>query len=648
MTNPGLSRRLFIKNNAVIAAGSMFVPGWIRKNSFSESDSRADGIKDVLKPADSASIQGMIGRKLDQSSQNRVFAQNVDELIEPFKHRTETRLWQTEFWGKWFTSAILAYKYRPDPEKKKILDRAVKELIATQTPDGYIGNYRPENHLQQWDIWGRKYCLLGLLDYFELTGDPASLKAAVALVNHLMKELTEAGGKIVNKGNYRGMPSSSILGGIVRLYNNTLDQKYLQFAEDIVGQWETPEGPKLISKSKLNVGERFPLPTAKNWYSWEQGQKAYEMMSCYEGLIALYRVTGKKSYLEAVVNTWDNIRSTEINLAGSGASYEMWFGGAKHQTSPVMHYQETCVTVTWIKFSQELLRLTGKAKYAHEIERSYYNALLAALSADGAVWAKYTPLNGARLPGSGQCGMTLNCCEANGPRGQFTLPFTAVMSSSDGVFVNFFVEGSFKSTTPSGKEVTLVQKTDYPVSGNIKLNLKMAIPEAMTISIRIPEWSLKTTLLLNGENIDVTAGAYKDIKKIWSTSDELSLCFDMRGRLIKQGETHIYSAIQSGPIVLCRDTRLSKVGLGVTVTPVQDKDGFIALKTIERSPDQIAATDNVWIEKEASFAPEFYKDAPETPQLLPVALCDYASAGNGHSPSSFQVWMPQLYDPRVH
>ena len=89
-------------------------------------------------------------------------------------------------------------------------------------------------------------------------------------------------------------------------------------------QWETPDGPKLLSKANVDVSKRFPKP--KSWYSWEQGQKAYEMMSCYEGLLKLYRITGKEEYKKAVEDTWESIRKNEINVAGSGASVEMWFG----------------------------------------------------------------------------------------------------------------------------------------------------------------------------------------------------------------------------------------------------------------------------------------------------------------------------------
>src|SRR5690606_34921004 len=114
-------------------------------------------IQDAFVLAKQATMGGFVGKKMDQSYENRILAQSVNSLIEPFHHRTENHLWQSEFWGKWFTSAVLAYRYKPEPRLKQVLKTAVDSLIATQSTDGYIGNYAPANHLQQWDIWGRKY-----------------------------------------------------------------------------------------------------------------------------------------------------------------------------------------------------------------------------------------------------------------------------------------------------------------------------------------------------------------------------------------------------------------------------------------------------------------------------------------------------------
>lgn len=623
----------------------MFAPQYIfGKRQFNVQNPDPDfkyAVSDKLVVCDHATVRGFIGKKLDLSYQNRILAQNVDDLVEPFRYRTETRLWQSEFWGKWFTSAVLAYRYLPKPALKKVLESAVRGLLSTQTADGYIGNYKKENRLEQWDIWGMKYCMLGLLDYYNLTNDKASLNAAIKLADYLIKEINDKDGIIVNKGNYRGMAASSVLEPVVRLYTRTTTEKYLAFAQEIVRQWETPGGPALISKASVNVSARFPKP--QSWYSWEQGQKAYEMMSCYEGLVELYRVTGNSSLIEAVENTWQNIRDTEINIAGSGASEEMWVEGKKRQTQPVAHFQETCVTVTWIKLNQQLLRLTGNAKYADEIERSYYNSLLGSLNSDASDWAKYTPLNGQRLPGSGQCGMDLNCCVASGPRAQFTLPLTTVMSMEDGLAVNFFVGETYELKTPKGKKLTVIQNTDYPVSGNVDIAFAFEGNEEMSIRLRIPAWSKINKVTVSNKDVTgIVPGKYVELKKVWSSKDVIKMEFDMRGRVEMMGDDNgKFAAVTRGPVVLARDSRLGGPDLGTVNRPIFDKEGYIGLK-----PAAVKSNDEYWMVFTALFVPESYAEGGAKP--IPINLVDYSSAGNGKEKSTFQVWLPQLYSGRIY
>src|SRR5690554_4253876 len=353
-------------------------------------------ISDQLMPATSGDIQGFVGEKFDASYRNRILAQDVQRLVEPFTTKDEHHCWQGEFWGKWFTSAVLAYRYNPTPELEEKLKHAVYALMETQTPEGYIGNYAPERRLQAWDIWGRKYCLLGLIAYYDISNDRKVLDAAKKQADFLIGELEEKNASIVKMGNHRGMAASSVLESMCQLYARTGNRKYLDFAEEIVRQWETADGPQLISKASTPVGQRFPKPDSPNWYGWDQGQKAYEMMSCYEGLLELYRLTGNESYREAAEQTWQSIQDTEINIAGSGSAMEAWFSGKELQTAPIAHYQETCVTVTWLKFNQQMLRLTGEAKYADEIERTFYNALLGSMRPDGAD-RKSTRLNSSHV-----------------------------------------------------------------------------------------------------------------------------------------------------------------------------------------------------------------------------------------------------------
>ena len=166
-------------------------------------------------------ISGYLGEKIDLCINQRIKKEDLQQLVDPFKIRNETHMWQSEFWGKWILSAIAAYEYNHDPEMLKIIRKAASGIMATQTPDGYIGNYSPDAQLKQWDIWGRKYTLLGLMAYYDLSKDRKSLEAAQKLADHLLTQVGPGKANIVKTGNFRGMPSSSILEPMVLLYRHT-------------------------------------------------------------------------------------------------------------------------------------------------------------------------------------------------------------------------------------------------------------------------------------------------------------------------------------------------------------------------------------------------------------------------------------------
>lgn len=600
-------------------------------------------IQDKQQPIERVTFMGYVGNRFKQSYNNRILAQNVDRLVEPFYHRNETHLWQSEFWGKWMNSAVLAYQYLPTDAMLNQIKEAMNKLIETQDDRGYIGNYTDETHLQEWDIWGRKYCILGLLDAYSVTHDKRALTAACREADYLIDELYHSKSTIVELGNQHGMAASSILKPICFLYRYTGNKRYFNFAKEIVTLWESTTGPQIISKANINVSSRFPKPSAAKWYSWEQGAKAYEMMSCYEGLLEMYRLTGNTEYLSAVEQTWQNIYDTEINITGSGASMESWFGGKKLQYIPIRHFQETCVTATWIKLSRQLLLLTGNTKYADAIEISFYNALLGAMRTDASDWAKYTPLSGQRLPGSEQCDMGLNCCNASGPRGLFVIPQTAILISATGVDINLYIAGHYKLRTPHRQQMTLKSEGEYPKKNKISFSISLHKAETMEIKLRIPKWSIATKITVNNIAVDhVQAGKYLELYRTWDNGDRISIEFDMPGIIHRLGQYPEYVAITRGPIILARDQRLPGPSLEAILTPAAEDKQQILLEPFN--------TDNsdIWMSFWAKFQPEAYteEDAP----VIHVGLCDYASAGNSSQKNDypfFKVWMPQLFNPTV-
>mgnify|MGYP004596424739 FL=1 len=137
----------------------------------------------------SVKINGYVGGRIDDCILHRVMGQDVDELVEPFRHRNETWRWQSEFWGKWALGALETYRYTGDAALYEKIAASVGHIIETQSPDGYIGNYAPESQLREWDIWGRKYTMLGLLGWYELSGDSQALAAASGVADHLISQL---------------------------------------------------------------------------------------------------------------------------------------------------------------------------------------------------------------------------------------------------------------------------------------------------------------------------------------------------------------------------------------------------------------------------------------------------------------------------
>ena len=588
----------------------------------------------VNSSVESVKIGGYVGSRIDDCIEKRVKAQDVEHLVEPFRSREEKSRWQSEFWGKWIQGAIASYRYTRDAELYEIIKQGAEGLMATQTPDGYIGNYAPEYQLQQWDVWGRKYSTLGLLAWYDLSGDKRALKAARGVIDHLMTQVGPQATAIAMTGNYFGMASCSILEPVVYLYQRTNDKRYLEFANYIAEQLNAPEGPQILDRADKPVARRFPHP--ENWWSRENGHKAYEMMSCYEGLLEMYKLTGEKKYLEAVEKTVETIIEQEINIAGSGSAFECWYGGKERQTQPTYHTMETCVTFTWMQLCNRLLQVTHNPLLADKLEQTMYNALMASLRADGGQISKYSPLEGMRSPGESQCEMNINCCNANGPRAFALIPQAMYhlqsQEAGDIIYVNLYAP-SETTLALSGKKapkVTFTQKTDYPVGGRIKIEVTPEKAATFMLSLRIPMWSAldRVKATVNGEPLKVDAYGWLPILREWKAGDKITLELDMRGRLVEQNN---YQAIVRGPVTLARDSRFGD-GFVDETSEVEHKDGYVELTPV--------GSDFAWM---AFTAPmKLGTDLEGSGEAKQIHLCDFGSAGNTWERNiRYRVWLPK-------
>lgn len=561
------------------------------------------------------------------------------KFVTVFKEKADVadNGWRGEYFGKMMRGACLTYRYLPDAELYDILNQTVRGLLETQDEDGRITTYTKEAEFHGWDMWTRKYVLVGCLYFYGICDDEVFkskiLNALKRHVDYLIATIGEGKTSILDTSHwYGGLNSSSILEPIVELYRLTGEERYLTFAEYILNMGGCKGGNLLELAEK---GELMP-------YQYPE-VKAYEMMSYFEGVLAYYEVTGKERYLHIVEKFVDAVRKTDITVIGcAGCTHELFDNSANKQTEETADkaiMQETCVTVTWMRLQERLLRLTGKEVYADGIERSAYNALYGSLNiygnqqycaeeqglVDGVPFDSYSPLvNQPRGIGIGGYkkfaeGGYYGCCACIGAAGTGLFPLIGVMNAENGVCFNGYHNGVVDYVTPNGKQMRFAIDGDYLGQGEVFVKLSMVAPETLAIDLRIPAWSNHPQVFVNGTAYAAQKG-YTKIEREWKNGDEITISLYPELRKI---DLNGKAAFVYGNVVLARDEQKEQASINNAFSVVK-KFGSIEARMEE--PEEGEAV-RCFVETDGGE----------------VLLTDYASCGKKWSEANarISVWMKQ-------
>ncbi len=493
-----------------------------------------------------------------------------DRFVQQFREEADTdNGWRGEYWGKMMRGACFVYSYTKNEKLYRILTQTVNDMIATADEVGRISSYPVDLEFDGWDIWSRKYVLLGLQYFMEICDDDAlNAKIVQSMCKQVDYIISKIGAKEDGKlpitsatCEWRGLNSSSLLEPIVRLYNITGEQKYFDFAEYIVEAGFT-DIANLIERAYVNDFDLYQYPVTK----------AYEMISCFEGLLEFYRITKDEKHKTAVINFADRILKSDITVIGTcGCTGELFDHSTVRQANTTNHpiKQETCVTVTLMKFFYQMTLLTGDPKYVDAFETALYNAYLGAFNTEGAVeprlmeqqpdwdfeplpFDSYSPLT-AGVRGYWIGGLKhmsdnhyYSCCACIGSAGIGLAPKMQLLTSKTGFALNLFVNGTVASKTPNNQDIVFNVKTAYPVDGIVEITVDTAAPEAFELLIRNPAWSKTTSIAVNGEAVKAESG-YTRIERVWQAGDTITVELDMR--------TEVIRPIPYGSLVLMTDIR---------------------------------------------------------------------------------------------
>ena len=554
-----------------------------------------------------------------------------DKFVEVFTENSDDHDigWRCEYWGKMMRGACLTYRYHGDDKLYAMLEYAVHELLKVQREDGRFSTYSEKMQFNGWDLWGRKYVLTGMMHFIDICKNE-SLKAEIiaAICRHadyIVEKIGDGEGQksiLETSNHWLCLNSCTILEPFIDLYTRTGKESYLNFAKYIISLGGCAGG-NLIDLAILD--EIAPYEYSVN--------KAYEMMSFFEGLLAYYELTGEEKYLDAVTKFVEKINETDVTIIGcSGCTHELFDNSIVKQTEyNDVQMQETCVTVTWMRVLARLHLLTGNVAYVDRIEKSAYNALYGSINTknekgfsiedgeflDPVIFDSYSPLyNNRRGFVTGgfkkfRTGGFYGCCACIGSAGTGIFPLIGVLKSEEGIVINEAFEGVVNTKTPLGNPITLNAVTDYPVGEKYALAIFLENDEKFEIKIRIPDWCDEATITVGGEIKKILPG-YVSIKRAWSDGDTVELVLPHH---LKSHHLNGKTAYTYGPIVLARDEMKEGKKTDSHFTPteynaykiVESGDGEMLRIMLECDKDDVLLTDyascgKYWTNKNAKVS----------------------------------------------
>lgn len=470
--------------------------------------------------------------------------------------------WRGEYFGKMLRGGCLTYQYTHSHALYQTLEKAVIAMMKVQEPSGRISSFSLDTEFDAWDLWCRKYVILGMEYFLEICKNERLrsriLRCIQRQADYIIRYVGPKEGQkeiCLCTRHWGGLNSCSILEPFVRLYRLTGENAYLDFSEYIISTGFCADG-NLIELVRLGI-EPYRFPQVK----------AYEMMSCFEGLIEYALLMGREDYLNDAISFAKSVHQSDVTIIGCcGCTHELFDHSAVKQTEysdGIM--QETCVTVTWMKLCYRLLQATGDAVFADWIEEASLNAMSGAVNDFGnhrnqaLTFDSYSPLvrneRGRAVGGKQMIGNDeyYGCCACIGSAGTAIANLYGFMKTQQGIVLNHYQPGKIEFITPGGQKAVLRILSHLPFSGKITIKVDLEVGEVFEIAFRIPGWS-KNTKFRIGENVcaNPQAGRYFTCCREWSFEDEITLLLDVSARA-EQLNGKI--AIIKGGYVLASDAR---------------------------------------------------------------------------------------------
>lgn len=209
----------------------------------------------------------------------------------------------------------------------------------------------------------------------------------------------------------------------------------------------------------------------------------------YTGMADVAALTGNKEYLKAIDDIWNDVVEKKLYITGGiGATGAGEAFGKAYNLPNMSAYAETCASIANVYWNSRMFLLHGDAKYIDVMERTLYNGLLSGVSLSGDRFFYPNPLASmGQHQRSAWFGCA--CCISNMTRFLPSMPGYVYGQNENNLYVNLFVGSVSQIKLPAGN-ISITQNTNYPWEGKNELVINPARTTKFALHIRIPGWAV--------------------------------------------------------------------------------------------------------------------------------------------------------------
>lgn len=506
---------------------------------------------------------------------------NMDRLEEPkyqpqhvFLTEEESGNWPGDTEGRAILGLIL--DARASGREPLYLERIINAIPEHLNEKGYMGPIY-NGKMSEQQLSGNGWMLRGLCEYYDWKKDEKILSIIKSIVNDLFVKgkgfytvypidpgirdtsVGAESGSILNE-NEKWMLSSDVgcvfigMEGLIHAYKYVRTEEVKSVIEEMI--------ERFLQIDLIGI----------------KAQTHASLTAC-RGLVRFAEITGEKKYIDEAEKRWIIYKSD--GMTENHENYN-WFDRFDTWTEP-------CAIIDSYMLAVQLWQHTGNPVYREDAESIYYNAICHTQRYNGGFGCD-------NCPGNEIHDVCLKvhvdeahwCCTMRGGEGLARVAEYSYFVNKDTIYVPFFRPGKLSLSLKKNTTFTLLQQTDYPFDGKVRLEVKENTAGIVSLKLAIPSSAINQQLKINGKDFEsVIDRGFIQITKDFKQGDSVELTFDRQVRftptLNKYNTNLDQFLVYYGPLMLGVENgnvfKLDKsdeiVQVGDLNFRVKDKDIFL-------------------------------------------------------------------------